>query len=147
MPCLIFFRPSPSAELAQSEQSSKNAKSAGEERLHTCLSGRPDLRNLWPGKVFSIRPEAGGVPREVDAMAQFLILESSNSDGKPSQLFINVEQVCRAFALGTTGTLEAMEVYMSDGQRFILQAESASALFALLSHPRNAVDPDRLRRP
>ena len=78
-------------------------------------------------------------------MAQFIILESTTPDGKPSQLFINIEQVCRVFAVGTVATLEAAEVYMSDGQHFLLQGESASALFEVLSHTRNAVDLDELR--
>jgi hypothetical protein len=74
-------------------------------------------------------------------MAQFVILESTTPEGKPAQLSINVEQVCRVFALGPANAPETLEVYMSDGQRFILQAEAASALLHVITHPRNAVDP------
>lgn len=73
-------------------------------------------------------------------MAQFLILESTNSDGKPTELCINVDQVCRAYALGSTGAVESMEVFMSDGQRILLQDEAANAFFALVTHPRNMVE-------
>jgi hypothetical protein len=73
-------------------------------------------------------------------MAQFLILESTNADGKPTELCINVDQVCRAYALGTAGAVESMEVFMADGQRILLQEEAATAFFALITHPRNMVE-------
>jgi hypothetical protein len=73
-------------------------------------------------------------------MAQFLILESTNADGKPTELCINVDQVCRAYTLGAPGTVESVEVQMSDGQKILLQAEAAEAFFALVTHPRNSVE-------
>ena len=72
-------------------------------------------------------------------MAQFIILESTNIDGKPTELCINVDQVCRAFTLGAAGSIESIEVHMSDGQRLLLQDEAAAAFFALITHPRNMV--------
>lgn len=73
-------------------------------------------------------------------MAQFLVLESTNSDGKPTELFVNIDQVCRVFTLGPAGAVESMEVHMSDGQRLILQDEAAAALFAVITNSRNAVE-------
>jgi hypothetical protein len=72
-------------------------------------------------------------------MAQFLMLESTNVDGKPTELCINIDQVCRVFTLGSAGKVESMEVHMSDGQRLILQDEAAAACFAVITSSRNAV--------
>ncbi len=77
-------------------------------------------------------------------MAQFLILESTNADGKPTELCINVEQICRVFTLGAAEAVESMEVHMSDGQRIVLQDEAAAALLRLISHPRNTINPHAL---
>ena len=71
-------------------------------------------------------------------MAQFVVLESTNGEGKPAHMLINIEQVCRVFATGPADALESIEVHMSDGQRFILQGEAALAIFKLVTHPRNA---------
>lgn len=71
-------------------------------------------------------------------MAQFVALESTNSEGKPAHMLINLEQVCRVFATGPTGGLESIEVHMSDGQRFILQGEAATAVFKLVTQPHHA---------
>jgi hypothetical protein len=78
-------------------------------------------------------------------MAQFLILESTNTDGKPTELCINIDQVCRVFTLGAAGSIESMEVHMSDGQRLLLQDEAAAAFFSLITHPRNMVEMNRPR--
>ena len=71
-------------------------------------------------------------------MAQFVVLESTNGEGKPAHMLINIEQVCRVFATGPADALESIEVHMSDGQRFILQGEAALAIFKLVTHPRYA---------
>lgn len=73
-------------------------------------------------------------------MARFLILESANADGKPTELCINIDQICRVFTLGPAGAIESMEVHMSDGQRLVLQEEAAAALFAVITHPRHLVE-------
>ena len=77
---------------------------------------------------------------KVDPMAQFLVLESTNVEGKPNALCINIEQICRVFMVGTLEAPESLEVHMSDGQRLVLQEEAASALLALVTHARNTVD-------
>jgi hypothetical protein len=71
-------------------------------------------------------------------MAQFIALESTNHEGKPAHMLINLQQVCRVFATGPASALESIEVHMSDGQRFILQGEAALAVFKLVTHPRYA---------
>jgi hypothetical protein len=80
-------------------------------------------------------------------MAQFLILESTNADGKATELCINIDQVCRVFTLGPSGAVESMEVHMSDGQRLILQEEAATALFAVITNARNVVELTKARSP
>lgn len=72
-------------------------------------------------------------------MAQFLVLESTNADGKPTELCINIDQVCRVFTLGAAGAIESMEVHMADGQRLLLQDEAAAALFAVITNPQNVL--------
>jgi hypothetical protein len=73
-------------------------------------------------------------------MAQFFVLESTNSEEKLAHMLINIEQVCRVFATGPANSPESIEVHMSDGHRFILQAEAALAVFNLVTHPRNSAD-------
>ncbi len=79
-------------------------------------------------------------------MAHFLILESTNADGKPTELCINVDQICRVFTLGPAGAIESMEVHMSDGQRLLLQEEAAAALFAVITHPPYMIELNPPRR-
>ncbi len=80
-------------------------------------------------------------------MAQFLVLESVNSDGKPTELCVNIDQICRVFVLGSADAVESMEVHMADGQRLVLEDEAAAALLNVISNSQNMVQLDKTPKP
>ncbi len=75
-------------------------------------------------------------------MAQFIVFttEGEDSEGIRTDWFINVEQICKVVTASPRGAVESAEVYMSDGNKVLLQGQSAVDLVTLLTRSENSLD-------
>jgi hypothetical protein len=74
-------------------------------------------------------------------MARFLVLPGHTSEGKPAEFVVNLDQVTRVLVAGAPGSIEAIQVFLSDGFHFALKEKAATDFFDVISLPAYGARP------
>jgi len=68
-------------------------------------------------------------------MPRFLVLPAHTAEGKPGEFVVNLDQITRVIVAGAPGSIEGVQVFLSDGSHFALKEKGASDFFDVISQP------------
>jgi hypothetical protein len=74
-------------------------------------------------------------------MPRFLVLPAHTSEGKPGEFVVNLDQITRVIVAGAPGSIEGIQVFLSDGHHFSLKEKAATDFFELISRSDYVVHP------
>jgi hypothetical protein len=62
-------------------------------------------------------------------MPRFVVLPGHTPEGKPAEFVVNLDQITRVLVAGAPGSIEAIQVFLSDGYHFSLKEKAAADFF------------------
>jgi hypothetical protein len=74
-------------------------------------------------------------------MPQFMVLSAHTPDGKTAEYVVNLDQVTRVLVTGPKGSVEAVQVFLSDGHHFTLREKAAADFFDVVTQPNYGARP------
>jgi len=74
-------------------------------------------------------------------MPRFLVLPGHTPEGKPGEFVVNLDQIARVIVAGAPGSIEGVQVFLSDGFHFTLKEKAAADFFDVISQPDYSARP------
>jgi hypothetical protein len=70
-------------------------------------------------------------------MPKFVIFPAHSADGNPAEFVVNLDQITRVAVTGPQGSIERIQVFLSDGHHFTLKEKAARDFFEVIKQPEH----------